>query len=119
MYERHGDRLLPRRKFFARVLRHGRLAAGIILFSLAIGTFGFHFFDTQDWLDSFVNSTMLLGGMGLVGQLHTYSGKIFASFYALYAGIMFLGAAGLVLAPFVHRILHTMHLGELESEKKD
>jgi hypothetical protein len=112
MYERHGDRLLPRREFLARVVRHARVAAGIVLFSLVIGTVGFHFFDQQKWIDGFVNSSMLLGGMGLIGELHTASGKIFASFYALYAGIVFLGAAGLLLAPVVHRILHKMHLGE-------
>ena len=118
MYESHGDRLLPQKKFFARVLRHARLAAGVVVFSLAIGTFGFHFFDSQAWIDSFVNSSMLLGGMGLIGELHTAAGKIFASLYALYAGIVFLGAAGLVLAPFMHRVLHKIHLDEASGKKR-
>ena len=86
--------------------------ATTVIFSIALGVFGFHFFDGQDWLDGFVNATMLLGGMGLVGQLHTSSGKVFASFYALYAGIVFIGSAGLLLAPVVHRIIHRMHLRE-------
>ena len=118
MYESHGDRLLPQKKFFARVLRHARLAAGVVVFSLAIGTSGFHFFDSQAWIDSFVNSSMLLGGMGLIGELHTAAGKIFASLYALYAGIVFLGAAGLVLAPFMHRVLHKIHLDETSGKKR-
>ena len=117
MYERHDEPLLPLRKFLARFARHGKLAGAVVLFSLAIGTLGFSTLDGQQWLDGFVNAAMLLGGMGLVGELHTSAGKVFASFYALYAGVVFIGTAGILLAPVVHRILHVMHLGERHGKR--
>ena len=53
---------------------------------------------------------MILGGMGPVDTLHTTTGKVFASFYALFAGIVFLVAAGVIIAPVAHRIMHKLHL---------
>ena len=52
---------------------------------------------------------MLLGGMGPVDDPKTDGGKLFAGFYALYAGLAFLVVAGLLLAPVVHRVLHRLH----------
>jgi len=112
VYEHHDEPLLSRRKFLARFARHGRLAAIVLLFSLAIGTLGFHLLAGQEWLDGFLNSAMLLGGMGPVGEIRFTAGKLFASFYALYAGIVFIGTAGLLMAPVVHRVLHKMHVDE-------
>jgi hypothetical protein len=112
VYEHHDEPLLPRRKFLARFARHGQLAAVVCAISLAIGTVGFHTLAGEDWMDGFLNSAMLLGGMGPVGEIRFYSGKIFASFYALYAGLVFIGIAGLLIAPIGHRILHKWHLEE-------
>ena len=112
MYEHHSKALIPRRKFFRRLARHGSLAAVAILISLAIGTVGFHWLAQQSWLDAFLNASMLLGGMGPVGGFEQPAGKLFAAFYALYAGIAFLGAAAVFLAPVVHRILHKLNLDE-------
>jgi hypothetical protein len=83
-----------------------------VIVSLAIGTAGFHVFSGQGWLDAFLNASMLLGGMGPVGSFDHPSAKLFAALYALYAGLVFLGVAAVVLAPIVHRILHTLHLNE-------
>ena len=55
---------------------------------------------------------MLIGGMGPVGSFDKPPGKLFAALYALYAGIVFLGAAAVFLAPVVHRMLHKLHLDE-------
>jgi len=52
--------------------------------------------------------------MGPVNTLTTTAGKVFASFYALFSGIIFLVAAGVMVAPVVHRLLHRMHLEEEE-----
>lgn len=112
MYEHHTKSLLPRRQFFRRLTQHGALAAVALLVSLAIGTVGFHWLALQSWLDAFLNASMLLGGMGPVGGFGRPVGKLFAAFYALYAGIVFLGAAVVFLAPVVHRILHKLHLDE-------
>ena len=122
MFEHHRQPLLPRTAFLWRVVRYGAVASAIILGSLIIGMLGYHIFEGLDWVDAFVNASMLLGGMGPVTELHTTAGKlfvsevdssrvhVFAGFYALYSGIIFLLAAGVVLAPIIHRFLHHFHL---------
>jgi len=112
VYESHTQPLLPRRKFYRRVVRHGVFTAWILLVSLGIGVLGFHVFDRRGWLDAFLNASMLLGGMGPVGDFGPPAGKVFAAFYALYSGIVFLGAGAVLLAPIVHRVLHRFHLDE-------
>lgn len=112
MYEPHEKPLLPRRQFIRRVTRHGAIAALALLVSLAIGVAGFHWLARQSWLDAFLNASMLLGGMGPVGNFEPPAGKVFAALYALYAGIVFLGVAAVFLAPIVHRVLHTLRLDE-------
>ena len=112
MYEHNTQPLLPKRKFYRRVVRHGMFTAWILLVSLGIGVLGFHVFSRQGWLDAFLNASMLLGGMGPVGSFEQPAGKVFAAFYALYSGIVFLGAGAILLAPIVHRVLHKLHLDE-------
>lgn len=112
VYESHTTSLLPRRQFLRRWARHGLLAAAALLVSLAIGTLGFHWLAEESWLDAFLNASMLIGGMGPVGEFKQTAGKLFAALFALYAGIVFLGAAAVFLAPVVHRILHKLRLDE-------
>ena len=119
MYEPHAEPLLSRRKFLRRLGRHSKIAMSILLVSLALGTLGFHWLAPQGWLDAFLNAAMLLGGMGPVGSFEQPMGKIFAGLFALYAGIVFLGASVILLAPIVHRILHKLHLEEQGKGKVD
>jgi len=107
--------LLPRVKFIRRVLAHGLLAAGVLGTALGIGVVGYHLTEDMPWLDALLNASMILSGMGPVSELHTSGGKLFASFYALFSGVMFLASAGLVIAPLAHRLLHWLHL---ESETR-
>jgi hypothetical protein len=53
---------------------------------------------------------MILGGMGPVDPLRSTTAKFFASFYALFSGLAFVGIASLMIAPFAHRLLHRFHL---------
>jgi hypothetical protein len=62
------------------------------------------------WLDAFLNAAMILGGMGPVDTLHNPAGKLFAGLYALYSGLVLIAIAGLLLAPFLHRLMHRFHL---------
>jgi flagellar biosynthesis protein FliR len=90
--------------------RHTAVAGGILAGSLLLGVLGYHFFDELRWIDALVDAAMLLGGMGPVSPIRTTSGKLFAAFFALYAGLIFLVAAGVLLAPVAHRLLHHFHL---------
>ena len=102
--------LLPRKLFALRVLRSLALALGIIGVSLALGVCGYHFCEGLPWLDSLLNASMILTGMGPVSELHTVAGKWFASFYALFSGVVFITSVAVLLAPLVNRFLHKFHL---------
>jgi hypothetical protein len=110
MYEHRSKQLLPRRKFYARVARCAAMGFGLIVVALIIGMVGYHVFENMNWVDSFVNASMILSGMGPVGELKTAAGKIFAGCYALFSGVAFLTSIGLVFAPVFHRFLHKFHL---------
>ena len=115
MFEHHNEPLISRRAFVFRMARFGLVALGLIAGSLFLGVLGYHLFEGLSWLDALVNASMLLGGMGPVDPLHTVGGKLFASFYALYAGMIFLVIVGLIFAPIFHRFMHHFHL-EIEGE---
>ena len=109
-YEHRSQSLLPRRHYIQRLVWHGILGLALILASLAIGILGYHVLEGFSWLDSLLNASMILGGMGPVNELYTDAGKLFASFYSLFAGIVFLVIAGILVAPAVHRFLHRLHM---------
>jgi len=104
-----------RQRFLRHLGRQGLWVALLVSLSLAGGTLGFHDLGRQQWLDAFLNASMLLGGMGPVGDLGPASGKLFAALYALYAGLVFLIVAGLLVTPVFHRVLHRFHM---EDEKR-
>ena len=119
MYEHRSEPLLPRELYLRRLLRHGVAAFSVLLFSLSIGILGYHFIEGFTWIDSLLNASMILGGMGPVNELHTTDGKFFASFYALFSGIVFLVIAGVLIAPVAHRFLHQLHLEDSENPSDD
>ena len=112
MYESRRHPPLSRARFLARIARHAALAGSLLAISLALGMGGYMAFERLSPVDAFLNAAMLLGGMGPVDAPHTDSGKLFAGAYALYAGLVFLVAAGLVVAPIAHRLLHRFHWEE-------
>ena len=110
MFEHKSERLLSRRAFYARFAWSVLATAGIIAFSLFMGSAGYHYLDGLPWIDSLLNSSMILAGMGPVDPLHSSAAKLFASFYALYSGIAFLTMVAILMAPLLHRFLHKFHL---------
>jgi hypothetical protein len=110
MFEHHKQPLLSPREFLIRQLIYLLVAFAIIAGSLFLGMLGYHLLETLPWIDSLVNAAMILGGMGPVAELHTFGGKLFASFYALYSGIIFLVVVAVIFAPLYHRFLHRFHL---------
>jgi len=109
VYEPKTHAPIPRYRFIRRVLRHAVAAIALLVLSLALGIAGYEYFEQLPWRDAFLNAAMLMGGMGPVDPPRTDGGKVFAGLYALYAGLVFLVASGLVFAPIVHRVLHRFH----------
>ncbi len=109
MYESRKHRPLARRAFVSRLLIH--LAAALVLLaaSLLVGMFGYMRLEQLAPIDAFLNSAMLLGGMGPVDMPSTPAGNLFAGAYAIYAGLFFLVSAALILTPIAHRMLHRFH----------
>lgn len=110
MYEHHHQPLASRRTFVRRLTLNGLIGFALLVFSLGIGMIGYHVLEGISWLDSLLNASMILGGMGPVNTLKTDAGKIFASFYALYSGVVLLASVGILIAPIFHRFLHHFHL---------
>jgi hypothetical protein len=111
-YESQQQPLLSWKAFAKRVARSFAAATLVIGLSLFMGMAGYRYFEKMEWIDAFLNAAMILSGMGPVGQLQTWSGKLFAGFYALYSGLAVILATGLILAPILHRFLHSFHLAD-------
>ena len=109
-YEHRSQPLLSRRRFFRRLVAHGLFGLGLLAVALAIGVGGYHFIAGLGWIDSVQNASMILAGMGPVDSMPTAGSKLFASAYAIFSGVVFLGTIGVFLSPIVHRFLHRFHL---------
>ncbi len=109
MYEHRKKPLLTKHLYKRRLALHGLAASALIFFSLAFGVLGYRYFENLPWIDALLNASMLLGGMGPINPLQTTAGKLFASFYALFSGIIFLVGVGILFAPVLHRLIHEFH----------
>lgn len=109
MYESKRERPLTHNLFVRRLLNHFAAAMVMILASLFLGMAGYRIFEHLSWTDAFLNSSMLLGGMGPVNTPATVAGKLFAGFYALYAGLVFIATTALMFTPVIHRVIHKFH----------
>ena len=110
MYESKQQPVLPSAHFARRLAIHGLSSMALLAGSLGVGILGYTTLEGLSLLDAFLNSAMLLGGMGPVNTPTTAGGKLFAGIYALYAGLVFIFTAALLLAPVFHRVLHRFHL---------
>ncbi len=115
-FERKNEPLAPFGRFLLRLWRCFVITLGIVGFSLVLGTTGYHFLGNLSWIDSLLNSAMILTGMGPVDKLDSTAAKLFATFYALYSGIAFLSLVAVILAPIYHRFLHEFHLSEEDDD---
>ena len=109
-FEHRHETLLPFPLFIRRVARWTDLAFAVVVVSLAVGVCGYHYIDGMRWVDSLLNASMILGGMGPVDPLRTTAGKVFASAYALYSGLALIAVVGLFLTPIIHRVMHQFHM---------
>ncbi len=112
MFESRRHRLLPKHAFLWRMLGVLLLTLGVISVALGIGVLGYHYLAHFTWVDSILNASMILGGMGPVGELPNDGAKLFASAYAIFSGLVFISVMGIMLAPAAHRMLHKFHFDE-------
>jgi small ligand-binding sensory domain FIST len=110
LFERRRQKLAPFSVFLQRLAGAVAAAACIVAVVLFIGISGYHWLAGFDWIDSLLEASMILGGMGPVNPVRTTSAKLFASGYALFSGLVFIAIMGIVLTPVVHRILHKFHV---------
>lgn len=103
---------MTRVEFAWRVVRHVSFAFGVVAVALGIGIVGYRYIARFSWIDALLNASMILGGMGPVGEIKNDAGKVFASAYALFSGLVLISVTGMLLAPFVHRIMHRFHIDE-------
>jgi hypothetical protein len=104
------DKLAPLSVFAKRMIAAVLTACGVIAVVLFIGIAGYHWLGGFDWIDSILEASMILGGMGPVNPLKNTAVKLFASAYALFSGLVFIGLMGIVLTPVVHRVMHKFHV---------
>ncbi|MGB9824470.1 MAG: hypothetical protein ACPLN0_06145 [Candidatus Hydrothermia bacterium] len=109
MYERRHEKVAPPRVFIRRLANHILIAILLVAFALGIGILGYHFLGKLSWIDSLYEASMILSGMGPYSKLESSAAKIFASFYALFSGLVFIALIGIILSPVAHRILHIFH----------
>ncbi len=109
-YENNKQKLAPLRVFAGRVAKHVVIACCFSAVALVIGIAGYHWVAGLGWVDSFLEASMILGGMGPVNQLKTPGAKLFASVYALFSGLVLIAVMGIVLGPVAHRVMHKFHV---------
>ena len=116
MFEHRSEKLVPWSVFARRMAVSSLVLLVSLSLAVGIGVVGYHELANLSWVDSVLNASMILTGMGPIAPMTTTAAKLFASAYALFSGVVFLSSVGLLLAPVFHRILHTFHLDEAEQE---
>jgi hypothetical protein len=105
--------------FRRRLLRSFAVGSIMVVISLAVGMVGYGVLESLGPLDSFLNASMILSGMGPLHNPKTDAGKMFAGIYALYSGFAVLVIAGVTFAPAIHRVLHRFHLADDQDEANE
>ena len=117
-YEHKSKPLLPKKKYYKRLINNILFALLFLLLSLSIGIGGYMYFGKLSFVDALLNASMILGGMGPVDILHSDSAKYFASFYALYSGVTLISSVGIIFSPIIHRMMHRLNL-ETDNEEDE
>ncbi len=114
-YEHKSQPLAKKSVYYKRLLNSFLLSFIFILFSLSLGILGYHEIAGLGWMDSLLNASMILTGMGPVNSMPDNASKLFASIYAIYSGVAFLSSIAVFLSPALHRLMHRLHM-EKENE---
>ncbi len=117
MFEHKSEQVAPVDHFIRRLLMYVLMSAGIMVVALGMGVCGYHYLGELTWIDALVNASMILAGMGPVDKVTALDGKLFASFYALFSGLVFVISFGMIISPVAHRVLHRFHMDEDDLSK--
>ena len=117
MLEHRHEKLASIPVFAKRVALSLAVAGGLALVALFMGMAGYHWIAGFGWVDSLLEASMILGGMGPVNQLSTTGAKLFASIYALFSGLILIAVMGIVISPIAHRMLHKFHIDESDEKE--
>ncbi|MCL4222300.1 MAG: hypothetical protein KJZ65_13125 [Phycisphaerales bacterium] len=109
MFEHRHEPTISRPAFFRRLMVSTAAAGGVVAGAIAIGVAGYHWIGGLGWVDSFLNACMILTGMGPVDRMESPASKVFSALYALFSGLVFLTTFAIIIAPVVHRLMHTFH----------
>lgn len=111
---RKNKNILPPKEFAKRVLKYSIFSLLLVVISLGIGILGYHYIGGLGWIDSLYNASMILTGMGPVNAMESNNAKVFASMYAIFSGVVFLSTVAIFFSPFAHRLMHLLHIEEIE-----
>lgn len=112
--EKLSEPLATRAVFAGRFLRSMVFGSGMVLLTLGIGMLGYHVLENMDWLDAYVNASMIMSGMGILTAPLSEAGKLFAGTYALFCGLVLIVSTAIAFTPVIHRFLHTLHVDDDE-----
>ncbi|MCA3559651.1 MAG: hypothetical protein IOC82_01310 [Aestuariivirga sp.] len=115
-FESRRQPVVSRTVFYGRLARNALYSLGFVSVSLFAGACGYIYFENMRLVDAFANASMILASMGPLTPLMTDGGKIFASLYAIFSGLLLIGISSLMLAPVFHRILHRFHVDEHDTD---
>lgn len=116
-FENQQEPLLSRRGFSLRVATFLTIGALLDFLAIGIGMIGFHHFERLGWMGAALNASMIITGNGPITPMHTFAGRIFQMFYAVFGGLIFVLVISVLLAPVIHRILHAYRLEPGDSQK--
>jgi hypothetical protein len=111
--------LRTRRQFIGHLARFVGFAVLMLIVSLGIGMVGYHITAGLSWIDSFLNASMILTGMGPVNPMPDDAAKLFSSAYAIFGGAVYPAMTAIVLYPFVHRMMHVLHVESAENDQEN
>lgn len=111
-FEHHSEPVIPFDQFIKRIVRYTFFSFLLLGVSLGIGVLGYHFINNLPWIDALLNASMILTGMGPIDPMKNDAAKLFASFYSIFSGVVFLSTVAVFLSPVAHRFLHKLHVDE-------
>lgn len=111
LWEHHSEPLASHRVFLGRMTTQFLFAFTLVAATLAAGIAGYMAISELDFVDAFLESSMLLSGAGPLYTERSSSNslKIFSSIYALFCTLVVVAALGLLASPLAHRLLHRLH----------